>query len=187
MAVGGRGWSLWLRQLSGGVRAVGGGLVCGTGCVVVVLECLSLSVTLLRREEVRAEMSGLVMVEVTSSCSGRGVKPQRQSVSGTKSSVSVIGIESHGVSGGSARVVLRCSISNSFEGSEADWVVESRYFGEARAMSLWGGVDDGARPLGSSRWRLMGVSGGMAGLPGGSSGDVPGTGCVACPVSQVFG
>ena len=136
LAVGGRGWSLWLRQLSGGVRAVGGGLVCGTGCVVVVLECLSLSVTLLRREEVRAEMSVLVMVEVTSSCSGRGVKPQRQSVSGTKSSVSGIGIESHGVSGGSARVDLRSSMSNSCEWSVADWVVESRYFGEASPLSL---------------------------------------------------
>ena len=136
LAVGWRGWSLWLWQLPWGVRAVGGGLACVIGCVVVVLGCLSLSVKLLRREEVRTGMSGLVVVELTSLCYEPGVKTERQSVSGAKSSVSGIGIESHGVSGGSARVDLRSSMSNSCEWSVADWVVESRYFGEASPLSL---------------------------------------------------
>ena len=56
---------------------MGGGLACVIGCVVVVWGCLSLSVKLLRREEVRPEMSGLLVVEVTSLCGGRGVKPER--------------------------------------------------------------------------------------------------------------
>ena len=64
-----------------------------------------------------------------------------------KSSVSGIGMESHGVSGCSTRVDRKCSMSNSCEGIVADCAAESRYFGVARAMSLWDGVEDGARPL----------------------------------------
>ena len=48
------------------------------------------------------------------------VKPERQGVAGTKSPVSGIGIEVHGVSGGSARVYLRCAISIS---CEHEWAV----------------------------------------------------------------
>ena len=92
-------------------------------------------------------MSVLLVVVVTSLWCGLGVKPERQTVAGAKSSVFGIGIEAHGVSGGTARVDLRCSISNSCEGAVAVWVVESRYFGEARAMSLCGDVEDGTRPL----------------------------------------
>ena len=77
-----RGWSVLLCQLPGGVRAVGGGLACVVGCVVVCLGCSSSSVNLARREEVRAEMSGLVVVEVPSLSGGSGVKPERQSVWG---------------------------------------------------------------------------------------------------------
>ena len=95
----------------------------------------------------RAATAGRVVVSVASLCGGPGVKPERQSVAGAKSSVSGIGMESHGVSGGSLRIDRRCAMSNSCEGSGSDRVVESLYFGEARAMSLWGGVEDGARPL----------------------------------------
>lgn len=94
-AVGWRGCSLWLWQLQVGVLAAGGGLGCLGGCVVCVVGCLSLCVKLLRREEVRAEMSDRVVVGVASLCGGPGVKPERQSVSGAKSSVSGIGIDSH--------------------------------------------------------------------------------------------
>ena len=81
-------------------------------------------------------------------CGIVGVKPARQSMSGAKSSVSGMFMEAHGVGvvGGCAKVLLRLSISNSLDCSVVSCVVESRYLGEARAMSLWGGVDEGARP-----------------------------------------
>ena len=113
-------------------------------------------------------MSCLVLGVVLSLWCGAIVKPERQGVAEVKSSVSGIGIEVHGVSGGSARVDLRCAMSNSCKWAVAVGAVESRYFGQARATSLCGGVEDGAGPAGSSRPRGSGVSGGMAGPPGGS-------------------
>ena len=73
----------------GGVLAVGGGLKYVIGCAVGVLGCLSQSVKLWRREEVRAEMSGRVVVGVVS------LKPKRKRVTGAKSSVSCIVLDSH--------------------------------------------------------------------------------------------
>ena len=52
------------------------------------------------------------------------MKSERQRVAGAKSSVSGTGIEAHGVSGGSDRVDLRCSMSISCEEAVAVWVVE---------------------------------------------------------------
>ena len=93
--------------MGGGRWAVVGGLAGVVGCCVVVLGWLSLSARLSRREEVRAEMSGFVVVEVTSLCGGPGVKPERQSAAGSKSSVTGNGTEVHVVSGGSVSVTLR--------------------------------------------------------------------------------
>ena len=83
-------WS-WCCLFSGGVRAVGGGLAGRVGCVVEGVGCLPLSVRLARSEEVRAEMSCWVVVEVPSCGDGHDVKPERQVVSGAKSSVSGMG------------------------------------------------------------------------------------------------
>ena len=68
---------------------MGGGLAGCVDCVVEGEGCLWLSVRLARSEEVRAA----IVVELTSCGDVPGVKPERQVMSGAKSSVSDIGME----------------------------------------------------------------------------------------------
>ena len=113
-------------------------------CVMGVVACSSVVDRLWQREEVSAAMSCCVGASVRGVV---GVKPARQSMAGAKSSVSGMFMEAHGAGVVGGCVLLRLSMSNSLDCSVVSCVVESRYLGEATAMSLWGGVDEGARPF----------------------------------------
>ena len=135
-------WSWWC-LVPGGVRPVGGVLAGRVGCVVEGEGCLLLSVRLVRSEEVR-----MVIVDELSSCGdGPGVKPERQVMSGAKSSVSGMGMEAHVVFAGFCRMDFRRCMLNSFARVVGFCVVVFRYFGEAIATSLKGGWEDGAGPV----------------------------------------
>ena len=113
-----------------------------------------------QREEVSAAMSCCVGASVRGVV---GVKSARQSMSGAKSSVSGMFREAHGAGVVGGCVLLRLSMSNSLDCSVVSCVVESRYLGEATAMILWGGVDEGASPFmsqadGVGTFRMYGMS-----------------------------
>ena len=134
-------WSWWC--LLCGVRSVGGGLAGCVDCVVEGEGCLWLSVRLARSEEVRAA----IVVELSSCGDGPGVKPERQVMSGAKSSVSVMGMEAHVAFSWLWRMGLRRCMLNSFVSVVGFCVSVSRYFGEAIATSLKGGSKDGVSPV----------------------------------------
>ena len=71
------------------------------------------------------------------------MNPERQAMSGAKSSVSGIGMGVKFVC--FSMVDFRWCMSNSFVIVAVLWEVVSPYFGEAKATRLWGGLEDGAR------------------------------------------
>ena len=98
---------------------------------------------LARSEEVRAA----IVVKLSSCGDGPGVKPERQVMSGAKSSVSVMGMEAHVAFVCCCRMDFRRGMLNSFLSVVGFSVAVSRYFGEAIATSLKGGWQDGVSPV----------------------------------------
>ena len=58
-----------------------------------------------------------------------------------------MGMEAHVVFGCFGGIDVRRRMSNSLTSGVALWAAVSRYFGEVIAMSLNGGVEDGASPV----------------------------------------
>ena len=87
-------------------------------------------------DEVRADMACWVIVECPSCCDGSGVKPERQVISGAKSSVSGIGMGVHVGCVDFWMMDFKSCMSNSCGIVAVLWVAASPYFGEAKATML---------------------------------------------------
>ena len=81
-------------------------------------------------------MACWVIVACASCCDGSGVKPERQVISGAKSSVSGIGMGVHVGCVDFWMMDFKWCVSNSCGIVGVLWAVVSPYFGEAKATML---------------------------------------------------